>query len=145
MMGKFQKNSQSQSTKKNRTLTSPPCFHQYVKLHFFHQQISLLLGQPSESSDRGTVSTFLSYSGILHLRKWILTLPVPRYLVPTLSTRGRGVSRPSMISKMVDSTNFNFGRPLGPSMRGKTCRVYDLSIVMFPWQLIYVRVFSTKF
>ena len=39
-----------------------------------------------------------------------LTLPVQRYLVPT----------PSMISKKVDLTNFNFGRPLGLSMRGKT-------------------------
>ena len=26
---------------------------------------------------------------------------------------------PQMISKTVDSTNFNFGRPLGLSMRGK--------------------------
>ena len=50
-----------------------------------------------------------------------------------------------MISKTVDSTTFNFGRPLGLSMRGKTGRVNNLSLVRFPWQLIYVKVFSTKF
>ena len=32
---------------------------------------------------------------------------------------GGGWSRPPMISKTVDSTNFNFGRPLGLSMRSK--------------------------
>ena len=51
-----------------------------------------------------------------------------------------------MILKTVHSTNFNFDRPLKLSMRGKnTGRVDDLSLVRFPWQLIYVRVFSTKF
>ena len=50
----------------------------------------------------------------------ILTLPVRRYF----GTKGEGgggwLSRPSpMIPKTVDSTNFNFGRPLGLSMRGK--------------------------
>ena len=78
-----------------------------------------------------------------------LTLPVRRYLVPTPSTKGgggRGLSRPPMILKMVDSTTFTFGRPLGLSMRGKkTGRVDDLSLVRLPWQLISVRVFSTEF
>ena len=51
-----------------------------------------------------------------------------------------------MISKTVDSTNFKFGRPLGLLMRAKkTGRVNDLSLARFPWQLIYVRVFSTNF
>ena len=36
-----------------------------------------------------------------------------------LQKGGWGVSRPPMISKTVDSTNFNFGRQLGLSMRGK--------------------------
>ena len=47
----------------------------------------------------------------------ILTLPVRRYL----ARKGRGwLSRPSpMIPKTVDSTNVNFGRSLGLSMRGK--------------------------
>ena len=55
-------------------------------------------------------------------------------------------STPPMISKTVDSTNFNFGRPLGLSMKGrKTGRVNNLSLVRFPWQLIYIRVFSAKF
>ena len=52
----------------------------------------------------------------------ILTLPVRRYLVLTPSTKGGGGGSrppPPMISKTVDSTNFNFGRPLGLSMRGK--------------------------
>ena len=40
----------------------------------------------------------------------ILTLPVRRYLVEPA---------PAMISKTVDSTNFNFGRPLGLSTRGR--------------------------
>ena len=40
----------------------------------------------------------------------ILTLAVRRYLVPTAS---------AMISKSADSTNFNFGRPLGLSMTGR--------------------------
>ena len=48
-----------------------------------------------------------------------LTLPVRRYLVPTPSTNGGGLSRPPMISKTVDSTTFNIGRPLGLSMRGR--------------------------
>ena len=30
-----------------------------------------------------------------------------------------GLSRQPMISETVDSTTFNFGRPLGQSMRGK--------------------------
>ena len=51
-----------------------------------------------------------------------------------------------MISKTIDSTNFNFGRPLGLPMGGKkTGRVNDLSLFRFPWQLIYVTMFSTKF
>ena len=51
-----------------------------------------------------------------------------------------------MISKTVDSTNFNFDRPLGLSMRGKkTGTADDLSLVRFSCQLIYVRVLSTKF
>ena len=49
-----------------------------------------------------------------------LNLPVRRYLVPTPSTKaGEELSRPRKISKTVDSTNFNFGRPLGLSIRGK--------------------------
>ena len=44
-----------------------------------------------------------------------------------------------MISKTVDSTTFNFGRSFGLCMRNKkTGRVDDLSLVGFPWQLIYV-------
>ena len=40
---------------------------------------------------------------------------------------------PPMISKTVDPTNFNFGRPLGLSMRGKkTDGVDDLSLDRFP-------------
>ena len=62
----------------------------------------------------------------------ILTLPVRRYLLPLW-----GVSRPPMISKTVDSTNLNFGRPLALSMRGrKNGGVDDLSLARFPWQLI---------
>ena len=60
---------------------------------------------------------------------------------------GRGDSADiPMILKTVDSTNFSFGRLLGPSIRGKeTGRVDDLSLVMFPWQLIYVKgVFDQK-
>ena len=55
----------------------------------------------------------------------ILTLPVRRYLVPTPFYEGGGGGgggvEPTlpMIPKTVDSTNFNFGRPLGLSMRGK--------------------------
>ena len=45
-----------------------------------------------------------------------------------------------MISKTVDSTNFNFGRTPELSMRGKNGRVDDVSLFRFPWQLIYVRV-----
>ena len=44
------------------------------------------------------------------------------YLVPTPSAKGGGGGGgdPSpMISKTVDSTTFKFGRPLGPSMKGK--------------------------
>ena len=37
--------------------------------------------------------------------------------MPTPSTKGEGVE--PMISKTVDSTTFNFGRPLGLSMTGK--------------------------
>ena len=61
--------------------------------------------------------------------KFELTLPVRRYLVPTPSTkggwggvgwaRGGGVEPIPMILEMVDSTTFNFGRPIGLSMRGK--------------------------
>ena len=44
-----------------------------------------------------------------------LTLPVQRCLVPTPSMKGElgggGLSRPSMISKTEDFTNFNLGRP----------------------------------
>ena len=77
---------------------------------------------------------------------WPLTFPVWKHLVLTPSTREGGWADPLMIVKKVDSTNFNFGRPLWLSMRGKkTSRVDDLSLVRFPWQLIYVRVFSTKF
>ena len=51
-----------------------------------------------------------------------------------------------MILEAIDSTTFKFGRPLGLSMRGKkTGGVDDLSLVRFPWQLFYLRVFSTKF
>ena len=57
---------------------------------------------------------------------------------------GGGESTP-MISKTVDSTTFNFGRPLGLSMRRKKVgRVNDLSLVRFRWQQIYLRVFPTK-
>ena len=62
--------------------------------------------------------------------KFELTVPVQRYLVPTPSTKGgwgglegeggEGVEPISMISETVDSTTFNFVRPLGLSMRGKT-------------------------
>ena len=45
-----------------------------------------------------------------------------------------------MISITVDSTNFNSGRPLGASLEGKNVRVDDVSVVRFPWQLIYSRV-----
>ena len=54
-----------------------------------------------------------------------LTLHVRRSLVPTPFTKGGGgkgatpTPTPTMISKTADSTNFNFGRPLGLSMRGK--------------------------
>ena len=42
-----------------------------------------------------------------------------------------------MISKTVDPTNFNFGRPLGLSMRGKKSGgVDDLSLVRFPLHAI---------
>ena len=38
-----------------------------------------------------------------------------------------------MISKTADSTTFNFGRPLGLSMRGiKLVKVDDLTLVRFP-------------
>ena len=48
-------------------------------------------------------------------------VPERRYLVPTPSTRGGGgnPNPSSMISKTVEPTNFNFGRPLGLSMRGE--------------------------
>ena len=74
-------------------------------------------------------------------------LPVRRYLVPTATVEGRrGGGGGVVISRTVDSTTFNFGMPLGLPMRGKnTGRVNDLSLVRFPWQLMYVRVFSTKF
>ena len=50
-----------------------------------------------------------------------------------------------MIPKTADSTNISFGRPLGLSMRGKKIgRVNDLSLVGFPWQLIYVRTNFAK-
>ena len=75
-----------------------------------------------------------------------LTLSVRRCLVPTPSTKGggEGLSRspPPMISETVDSTTWNFGRPLGLSMRGK--KLVNLSLVRLPWQLFYLRVFSTK-
>ena len=50
-----------------------------------------------------------------------------------------------MISKTVDSTTFNYGRPLGLSVKGKKLieLIDDLSLVRFPWRLIYMRVFST--
>ena len=56
-----------------------------------------------------------------------LTLPVRRYLVPTPSTKGGGGGggeeevepTPTMISETADSTNFNFGRQSGLSMKGK--------------------------
>ena len=46
-------------------------------------------------------------------------LPVRRYLIPTPSTKGEGGIEPTspMISKKVDSTNFNFGKPLELSIR----------------------------
>ena len=58
---------------------------------------------------------------VCHFLIVLLTLPVQRYLVPTPSMKngGGGVKPTPMISKMVDSTTFNFGRPLGLSMRGK--------------------------
>ena len=79
-----------------------------------------------------------------------LTLPVEVFGTHTfyegVGGGGGGVlSRPPMISEMVDSPTFNFGRPLGLCMRGKkTGGVDDLSLVRFPWQPFYLRVFSTK-
>ena len=64
-------------------------------------------------------------NGIKYLSIFGLTLPVLRHLLPTLSTKGGGWgwadgwANSTMISKTVDSTNFNFGRPLRPSMWGK--------------------------
>ena len=59
------------------------------------------------------------FGGSLNPLGWLgLTLPVQRYLVPIPSTKG-GEPTPPMISKTVDPTNFNFGRTLGLSMRGK--------------------------
>ena len=73
----------------------------------------------------------------------LLTLPVRRYLLPTPSMKEVEPTPLPMISKTVDSTNLNFGRPLG--LRGRNPVVNDPSRVRFPWQLIYVRVFSAKF
>ena len=56
------------------------------------------------------------------------------YLVPT-PTKGGGGVEPTLPfgPETVDSTNFNFGRLLGLSMRGKkTGRGNDLSLVRFP-------------
>ena len=59
--------------------------------------------------------------------------------------RGRGVEPTPMISKTVESATFCLGRPLGLSMRRTKKRVDDLSLVMFPWQLIHVRCFRPNF
>ena len=57
------------------------------------------------------------------------------------------------ISRFVKQEYF-LGHPVQPSTlaghqaiykKCKTCRVDDVSLVRFPWQLIYVRVLSTKF
>ena len=58
---------------------------------------------------------------------------------------GEGLRRSPMISKTVDSTSFNFGKPLRLSRRGESGRVDDLSLVRFSWQLICVRVFQPNF
>ena len=51
-----------------------------------------------------------------------------------------------MISETVDSTTLKFGTPLGLYMGGKkTSEVVDVSLAKFPWQLFYLRVFSTNF
>ena len=51
---------------------------------------------------------------------------------------------PSMISKTVDTTTFNFGRPLGLRMRGK--KLVELMKVLWGFHGNFcVRVFSTKF
>ena len=64
---------------------------------------------------------------------FLLTLPVRRYLVPAhlvpVHTNGGregggGWADSLMISKKVDSTNFNIGKPLGLSMRGKKMLVF---------------------
>ena len=76
-----------------------------------------------------------------------LTLPVRRYLVPTPSTKEGGEATPH-------PHNFGNCRLYNLKLwqairtiyeRQKTGGVGDLSLVRFPWQLFYLRVFSTKF
>ena len=102
------------------------------------------------SGDQAIIHLFV-YTNNRFYSNLNLTLPVRRYLVPTSSVgRGDGGVQPTPIDleKGRLSTTFNFGSPLGLSIRGKkktTGRGDDLSLVRLPWQLIYVRVFSTKF
>ena len=76
-----------------------------------------------------------------------LNLPVRRNLVTTPSTKGEGLNR----TLPCDLQNGRlYKHQLWHAIRTiyerlKTGRVDDLSLVKFPWQLVYVRVFSTKF
>ena len=78
-----------------------------------------------------------------------LTLPVRRYLVPTPSTKGGGLGEATPYPHNFGNCKL-YNLKLWQAIRTiyerqKTGGVGDLSLVRFPWQLFYLRVFLTKF